>query len=105
MNRYSERLPTPPLRVVTIANLQSFIEISPAWRIRLEYFRRAINEYKEAEKQFALAHNQIFRADVINNVGFLLFKLGRYKEAHKYLDGARRLTVRFKDKSSHGTNR
>ena len=66
---------------------------------RLEYFRRAINEYREAEKQFGLAHNQVFRADVINNVGFLLYKLGRYKEAHKYLDEARRLTVRFKDKS------
>ena len=66
---------------------------------RLEYFRRAINEYREAEKQFRLAHNQVFRADVINNVGFLLFKLGRYKEAQKYLHEARRLTVRFKDKS------
>lgn len=66
---------------------------------RLEYFRRAINEYREAERQFRLAHNQIFRADVINNVGFLLFKLGRYQEAHKYLKEARRLTVRFKDKT------
>ncbi len=66
---------------------------------RLEYFQRAINEYREAERQFRLGHNQIFRADVINNVGFLLFKLGRYKEAHKYFDEARRLTVRFKDKT------
>ncbi|HXQ74815.1 MAG TPA: hypothetical protein VN844_30200 [Pyrinomonadaceae bacterium] len=63
------------------------------------YFRRAINEYKKAENQFKLAHHQIFRADVINNVGFLLFKLSRYKEAQKYLDKARRLTVRFKDKA------
>ena len=66
---------------------------------RLEYFRRAINEYREAETQFRLAHNQIFRADVINNVGFLLFKLGHHKEAHKYLNEARRLTVKFKDKT------
>ena len=66
---------------------------------RLEYFRRAINEYREAERQFRLAHNQIFRADVINNVGFLLFKLGHYKEAHKYLHEARRLTAKFKDKT------
>jgi len=64
-----------------------------------EYFHRAINEYKEAEKQFKLARNQIFRADVINNVGFLLFKLDRYKEAQKYLNEARRLTVKFKDKA------
>lgn len=66
---------------------------------RLEFFRRAINEYREAEKQFRLAHNEIFRADVINNVGFLLFKVGHLKEAHKYLNEARRLTVKFKDKS------
>jgi len=66
---------------------------------RPEYFRRAINEYKEAESQFRLARNPIFRADVINNVGFLLFKLSRYKEAHKYLNEARRLTTRFKDKA------
>jgi len=66
---------------------------------RSEYFRRAINEYKEAENQFRLAHNPIFRADVINNVGFLLFKLSRYKEAHKYFDEARRLTGRFRDKA------
>jgi tetratricopeptide (TPR) repeat protein len=64
-----------------------------------EYFHQAIKEYKEAEKQFKLARNQIFRADVINNVGFLLFKLDRYKESHKYFKEARRLTVRFKDKA------
>lgn len=66
---------------------------------RPEYFRRAIIEYKEAEIQFRLAHNPIFRAEVINNVGFLLFKLSRYKEAHKYLNEARRLTAKFKDKA------
>ncbi len=66
---------------------------------RMEYFRRALSEYKEAEKQFRLSHNQIYRADVINNVGFLLFKLGRLKEAHKYLNEARRLMTKFKDKA------
>ena len=66
---------------------------------RPEYFHRAIKQYKEAESQFRLAHNTIFRAEVINNVGFLLFKLSRYKEAHKYLNEARRLTVGCKDKA------
>ena len=66
---------------------------------RREFFRRAIKEYKEAERQFSLAGNQTYRADVINNVGFLLFKLERYKEAHRYLNEARRLTVRFRDKA------
>jgi tetratricopeptide (TPR) repeat protein len=66
---------------------------------RREYFQRAIKEYKEAEKHFKLAHNPIYQADVINNVGFLQFKLDRYAEAHKYFHAARRLTVRFKDKA------
>ncbi|HKG59954.1 MAG TPA: tetratricopeptide repeat protein [Pyrinomonadaceae bacterium] len=66
---------------------------------RREYFQRAIKEYKEAEKNFKLAHNPIYRADVINNVGFLQFKLGRYTEAHRYFNEARRLTVKFKDKA------
>lgn len=66
---------------------------------REEYFRRAITEYKEADIQFRLARNPVFRADVKNNVGFLLYKLSRYKEAHKYLHEARRLTVSFKDKA------
>jgi len=66
---------------------------------RREYFRRAIEEYKEAERQFRLAQNPIYRADQLNNIGFLLFKSKRYKEAHRYLDEARRLTARFKDKT------
>lgn len=66
---------------------------------REEYFRRAIAEYKEADNQFRLARNPVFRAVVKNNVGFLLYKLSRYKEAHKYLDEARRLSVSFKDKA------
>lgn len=67
---------------------------------RPEYVHRAINEYKEAETQFKLAHNPIFRADLIANVGYLLYKLSRFKEAHRYLHEARRLTLRFKNKAS-----
>lgn len=67
---------------------------------RPEYLRRAINEYKEAETQFRLARNPIFRADLIANVGYLLYKLSRYKEAHRYLNEARRLTLKFKNKAS-----
>jgi tetratricopeptide (TPR) repeat protein len=65
---------------------------------RSEYFRRAVNEYKAADLHFKLARNPVYRADVKNNVGFLLYKLSRFKEAHKYLDEARRLAVGFKDK-------
>jgi tetratricopeptide (TPR) repeat protein len=65
---------------------------------RDDYLREAIDEYKEAESEFKSAHNIIFRADVQNNLAFLLFKLSRYSEAHQYLDQARRLMRSIKDK-------
>jgi len=65
---------------------------------RDDYFQRAINEYEEADRQFKLANNVIFRADVKNNLAFLFYKLSRFKKAYEYLDQARRLTARLKDK-------
>ena len=65
---------------------------------RDDYFQRAVNEYEEADYHFKLANNLIFRADVKNNLGFLLCQLSRFKKAHEYLDQARRLTVRVKDR-------
>jgi tetratricopeptide (TPR) repeat protein len=65
---------------------------------RDDYLQEAITEYKAAEYEFKLAHNVIFRADVQNNLAFLLFKLSRYSEAHQYLDQARRLMRSIKDK-------
>jgi tetratricopeptide (TPR) repeat protein len=60
--------------------------------------RRVIDEYLEADRQFKLARNTVFRAHVKNNIGNALRELSRFKEAHEYLDHARRLTVRVKDK-------
>jgi tetratricopeptide (TPR) repeat protein len=59
---------------------------------------RVIREYEEADHNFKLARNVVFRADVKNNIGFLLYKLSRFKKAHEYLDQARRLTASLKDK-------
>jgi tetratricopeptide (TPR) repeat protein len=66
---------------------------------REEYLRRAICEFEKADQEFKLARNPVFRADVKNNVGLILFNLSRFEEAHKYLDEARRLTASFKDKA------
>jgi tetratricopeptide (TPR) repeat protein len=65
---------------------------------RDDYFQRAVTEYEKADHHFKLANNIIYRADVKNNLGFLLYKLSRFNEAHEYLDQARRLTVSIKDK-------
>jgi tetratricopeptide (TPR) repeat protein len=66
---------------------------------RPDYFQRALTEYKSAEHQFRLARNHIYLASVKNNVAVVLSRLGRFKEAHKHLDQARVLTVRFKDRT------
>lgn len=63
-----------------------------------DYFQRAISEYEQADRYFKLAQNNTFRADVKNNVGMVLFKLSRFKEAHAHLEHARRLTQGLKDK-------
>jgi tetratricopeptide (TPR) repeat protein len=62
------------------------------------YFHRAIREYEEAEHQFKLARNVVFRADVKNNVGNILRQLSRFKEAHRHILEARRLANTAKDK-------
>ena len=66
---------------------------------RPDYLHRALSEYKAAEHQFKLASNHIYRASVKNNVAVVLSKLGQFKEAHRHLDQARELTVRFKDRT------
>jgi tetratricopeptide (TPR) repeat protein len=66
---------------------------------RPDYFQRALTEYKAAEHHFKLAKNHIYRASVKNNEAVVLSKIGRFKEAHKDLDQAREITVRFKDRT------
>lgn len=61
-------------------------------------FQKAVHEYEEADQEFKLARNSLFRADVKNNVGFLLYKLGKLKDAHRYLEEARRLSANARDR-------
>ncbi|MBC8029211.1 MAG: tetratricopeptide repeat protein [Pyrinomonadaceae bacterium] len=65
---------------------------------KAQQLRRIVSEYEEADRQFAVARNTIFRAMVKNNIGNVLLELSRFRDAHKYLDHARRLAVRLRDK-------
>ena len=65
---------------------------------KTEQLRRVVNEYEQADRQFTLARNTIFRAMVKNNIGNVLHELGRYREANEYLDHARRLAVSLRDR-------
>jgi tetratricopeptide (TPR) repeat protein len=62
------------------------------------YYKRAIREYEAAELEFKLARNTLFRADVKNNLGFLFYKLSRFRQAHQYLNEARRLALLVRNK-------
>ncbi|HCX30436.1 MAG TPA: hypothetical protein DHU55_11825, partial [Blastocatellia bacterium] len=60
--------------------------------------KRVVSEYEQADHHFKLARNTVFRAMVNNNIGNVLRELSRFREAHEYLDHARRLTVSVRDK-------
>jgi len=60
--------------------------------------RKVLSEYEEADRLFKLAHHNLYRATVKNNIGNALRELSRFKQAQEYLDEARRLAVNLKDK-------
>jgi DNA-binding NtrC family response regulator len=64
---------------------------------RKDYMDRAVLEYTAASYHFEQAGHTLYRARDENNLGFLLFKIGRYEEAGEHLNRARRLFVNFKD--------
>jgi tetratricopeptide (TPR) repeat protein len=65
---------------------------------RESLLRRAIDEFERADRHLQLARSKMFRASVKNNVGLILFNLSRYKEAHRYLEAARRFALTTKNK-------
>jgi len=76
----------------------TFRAIGAASKKQTDYFQRAINEYHAADEEFKLAKNVVYRAHVKNNIGNVLRELGRFREAHQYLEQARRLFMRVGDK-------
>ena len=73
-------------------------EIGAASKKRTDYFQRAIDEYRLADEQFKLAKNVVYRAHVKNNIANVLRELHHFREAHQYLEQARRLFMRVGDK-------
>ena len=65
---------------------------------RRVYFQRAIDEYNAADAHFRHAKNVVFRAHVKNNIGNVLRVLRQFKDARRYLEQARRLFKRARDK-------
>jgi tetratricopeptide (TPR) repeat protein len=76
----------------------TFRVIGSTSKKRSDYFQRSINEYRAADAEFKLAKNLVYRAHVKNNIAYVLRELHRFKEAHDYLEQARRLFIRVRDK-------
>jgi tetratricopeptide (TPR) repeat protein len=64
---------------------------------REDYTDRAFVEYAAASYYFEQAEHKSYHANVENNLGYLYFKSGKYKEAHEHLNRARRIVLSLKD--------
>ena len=67
---------------------------------RQDYSDRAIIEYTAAAYHFELARHERYVARIENNLAFLLYKLGRYRDAHEHLDRAQLIFTRLRDAGS-----
>jgi tetratricopeptide (TPR) repeat protein len=67
---------------------------------RSDYYDRAIVEYTAASIHLEEAGHELHCANALNNLGFLLYKIGNYKEAHDYLDRAQIIMERLGELSS-----
>ncbi|MDT5262816.1 MAG: hypothetical protein QOC61_1820, partial [Acidobacteriota bacterium] len=61
------------------------------------YLDRAIIEYTAASYHYEQARHERYLATNENNLAFLLYRLGRYHDAHKHLDRAQAILTRLKD--------
>lgn len=64
---------------------------------RADYFDKAIIEYTAAIYHYEQAKHERYCGTNLNNLAFLLYKLGRYREAHEHLDRAQLIFTKLKD--------
>lgn len=67
---------------------------------RQDYIDRAIIEYTAASHYFQQAGHMSYQARAENNLGYLLYTVRQYDEAHEDLDQARRMFMSLRDKGS-----
>lgn len=64
---------------------------------RADYLDRAIIEFTAATVHFERARHERYCGNAENNLAMLLYRLGRYEEAHRHLDRAQRIFLRLND--------
>jgi tetratricopeptide (TPR) repeat protein len=95
-----EKITNPTLKGSYHNNLATLWENMGKAERREDYTDRAFVEYAAASYYFEQAGHKGYRANVENNLGYLYFKAGKYKEAHEHLDRARRYLMSLKDSST-----
>lgn len=65
-----------------------------------DYYDRAILEYTAAIYHYEQAKHERYCGTNLNNLAFLLDKLGRHREAHEHLDRAQLIFTKLKDTGS-----
>ncbi|MBA3242087.1 MAG: hypothetical protein H0T60_12740, partial [Acidobacteria bacterium] len=64
---------------------------------RPDYADRAIIEFTAAIYNYEQAKHERYCAQNLNNLAFLLYQLGRYRDAHEHLDRAQLIFTKLKD--------
>lgn len=67
---------------------------------RIDYADRAILEFTAAAYHFEQANHESYRARAFNNLAMLLYRFGRYDEAHENLDRAATILTGLNDECS-----
>jgi CheY-like chemotaxis protein len=85
-----------------IFSKESFTTTSPSCKVehRPDYTDRAIIEFTAASFHFEQAGHTSYKARAESNVGFLLYTIGHYEEAHEHLNSARSLFVSLADRGT-----
>ncbi|HWS86797.1 MAG TPA: helix-turn-helix domain-containing protein [Pyrinomonadaceae bacterium] len=73
-----------------------YLKLSATER-RPDYADRAIIEFTAAIYHYEQARHERYCGTNLNNLAFLLYKLGRYREAHEHLDRAQFIFTKLKD--------
>jgi tetratricopeptide (TPR) repeat protein len=97
-----EKIENPTVKGSYHDTLAGILEDTGKAERQEEYIDRAFVEYAAASYHFERAKHKRYRANVENNLGFLYFKAGKYKEAHEHLDRARRIVIYLKDSCALG---
>ncbi|HEX8560668.1 MAG TPA: helix-turn-helix domain-containing protein [Pyrinomonadaceae bacterium] len=92
-----ERSGNHALRGMFHSELAAALQALGAALRRPDYFDRAIVEYAAAVQHYGQARQELRVATSEDSLAFLLYELGRYRDAHEHLDRAQAILTRLKD--------